>query len=90
MRLSVTLNDGRIITYGGRPRYVAFRLTRGGGFAINSGSSAEECVAFARNIYEARGFPAIVVDTVNAEAIAAYPYDEQNLPKGQKDVRFHE
>lgn len=88
MRIRIVLNDSRILTWGGRPRYAAFRLTREGGYVVTSGPSAKDVVSFAKGKYRERGTTHLVMDTVTGEAIALYPYKIECLPKGQTDVRF--
>jgi hypothetical protein len=86
MRIRVNLEDGRKLTYGGRMRYVAFRLTGQGGYSVTSDNSAEACVQFARRKWRDRGFPHLVMDTITGEAIGVYPYVPHSLPKGHPPI----
>lgn len=87
MRIHFKTNDGRQLDYGGRSRYVVFRLTHQGGYSVTSDTSAEKCVKWAIDKHNERGFPLLVVDSTTGEAIACYPYDVKHLPDGQTDVR---
>lgn len=83
MQVRVTLKDGRQMDCKASKRYACFRLTSMGGFTTATRNSAEECVRFARQLWQERGFSYMVFDTHQVEAIAAYPFKEANWPKGQ-------
>jgi len=73
MRIHHTMPDGRVLMTGSKSRYVCFRLTTFGGYACQSGRSAEDVVKWARRQWAIFGWHFVVIDTVGAELIAQYP-----------------
>jgi hypothetical protein len=91
MRVKRQLKNGTTLFYGGKMRYVVFRMTMYSAYSVHGDKSALGAVRWARNKWCDNGNRYVVMDTVNGDLIAAYPtHRARELFERETDRQFED